>query len=184
LALSVECDEHARNAVATLEQLLGPATAIVRSGGAWTDPETGQVEDKLHIHFRITGSARGPEALTKLKRARELATAIVCGDSTNVPIVHCINGKAPTTQDGRNSAFEALNRRRDRPRQRFPRARSSAPGSRPGPAGPRSGYPRRRLGQLIKSAGRRSVPGPLVRASPSVAQKWDEYRRGHQHCAG
>jgi hypothetical protein len=111
LALSVECDEHARNAVATLEQLLGPATAIVRSGGAWTDPETGQVEDKLHIHFRITGSARGPEALTKLKRARELATAIVGGDPTNVPIVHCIRwpGSYHRKDEPKLCAFEALN---------------------------------------------------------------------------
>lgn len=90
LALSVECDERAHSAVAALEELLGPATAIVRSGGCWTDPETNQVEDKLHIHFRIAGSARGPEALTKLKRARELATAIVGGDPSNVPVVHCI----------------------------------------------------------------------------------------------
>jgi hypothetical protein len=111
LALSVECDEHARNAVATLEQLLGPATAVVRSGGAWTDPETGQVEDKLHIHFRITGSARGPEALTKLKRARELATAIVGGDPTNVPIVHCIRwpGSYHRKDEPKLCAFEALN---------------------------------------------------------------------------
>jgi hypothetical protein len=110
LALSVECDEHARNAVATLEQLLGPATAIVRSGGAWTDPETGQVEDKLHIHFRITGSARGGEALTKLKRARELATAIVGGDPSNVPVVHCIRwpGSFHRKGDPRPCAFETL----------------------------------------------------------------------------
>jgi hypothetical protein len=90
LALSVDCDEHARVAAATLEKLLGAATAIVRSGGQWTDPATGQLEDKLHIHFRIAGGARGPEALTKLKRARMLATAIVGGDPSNVPVVHCI----------------------------------------------------------------------------------------------
>jgi AAA domain len=111
LALSVECDERARNAVATLEQLLGPATAIVHSGGCWTDPETGQAEDKLHIHFRITGSARGPEALTKLKRARELATAIVGGDPSNVPVVHCIRwpGSWHRKSDPKPCAFGTLN---------------------------------------------------------------------------
>jgi hypothetical protein len=111
LALSVECDERARTAVATLEQLLGPATATVRSGGCWTDPETGQAEDKLHIHFRITGSARGPEALTKLKRARELATAIVGGDPSNVPVVHCIRwpGSWHRKSDPKPCAFETLN---------------------------------------------------------------------------
>jgi hypothetical protein len=111
LALSVECDQRARTAVAALEQLLGPATAIVRSGGCWTDPETGRAEDKLHIHFRITGSARGPEALTKLKRARELATAIVGGDPSNVPVVHCIRwpGSWHRKSDPKPCAFETLN---------------------------------------------------------------------------
>jgi hypothetical protein len=111
LALSVECDERARNAVATLARLLGPATAIVRSGGEWTDPETGQVEDKLHIHFRIAGSARGPEALTKLKRARELATAIVGGDPSNVPVVHCIRwpGSFHRKGDPKPCVFKTLN---------------------------------------------------------------------------
>ena len=33
LALSIECDAHAQEARATLEQLLGPATVVVRSGG-------------------------------------------------------------------------------------------------------------------------------------------------------
>jgi AAA domain len=111
LALSVECDERARDAVATLEQLLGPATAIVRSGGCWTDPDTGQVEDKLHIHFRIAGAARGAEALTKLKRARELATAIVGGDPSNVPVVHCIRwpGSFHRKGDPKPCAFKTLN---------------------------------------------------------------------------
>src|SRR5712671_1268494 len=38
LALSVECDQHPRAAVAKLEAILGPATMIVASGGQWTDP--------------------------------------------------------------------------------------------------------------------------------------------------
>jgi hypothetical protein len=111
LALSVECDEHARTAVAKLEQLLGPATAIVRSGGQWTDPETGKVEDKLHIHFRIAGSARGADALTKLKRARGLATAIVGGDPSNVPVVHCIRwpGSYHRKSEPKLCASEVLN---------------------------------------------------------------------------
>jgi hypothetical protein len=111
LALSVECDQHARAAVVTLEQLLGPATAIVRSGGKWADPETGEIEDKLHIHFRIAKSARGSQALTKLKRTRELATAIVGGDPSNVPIVHCIRwpGSYHRKDEPKLCAIEALN---------------------------------------------------------------------------
>src|SRR5262245_48250197 len=35
LALSVECDQHPREAREILERLLGPATVVVRSGGCW-----------------------------------------------------------------------------------------------------------------------------------------------------
>src|SRR5215472_8161248 len=32
---------------------LGPPTVIVASGGKWTDPATGQIFDKLHLHWRL-----------------------------------------------------------------------------------------------------------------------------------
>src|SRR5207344_1082779 len=51
LALSVECDKHPATARAKLEALLGPATVVVRSGGVWTDPATGEQHDKLHLHW-------------------------------------------------------------------------------------------------------------------------------------
>ena len=35
LALSVECDQHPQAARQKLEQILGPATVVVRSGGQW-----------------------------------------------------------------------------------------------------------------------------------------------------
>jgi hypothetical protein len=88
-ALSVECDQRAREAAATLEKLLGPATVIVRSGGLWTDPVTKQVQDKLHLHYRLAKPAQG-EDLARLKRARVLATEIVGGDASNKPTVHPI----------------------------------------------------------------------------------------------
>jgi hypothetical protein len=40
--LSVECDERPRAALATLAAIIGPPTMVVRSGGRWTDPATGQ----------------------------------------------------------------------------------------------------------------------------------------------
>jgi hypothetical protein len=89
LALSVECDEQAQRARLMLEQILGPATIIVASGGQWTDPETGLAEPKLHLHWRLQRPAMGAELAT-LKAARKLATAIVGGDSSNVPLVHPI----------------------------------------------------------------------------------------------
>jgi hypothetical protein len=90
LALSVECDQHAQEARAKLEELLGPATVVVASGGEWTNPESGEVSAKLHVHYRLRTPARGKDGLAKLKQARGLATAIVGGDATNKPVVHPI----------------------------------------------------------------------------------------------
>jgi hypothetical protein len=89
LTLSVECDAHPRRARVALEEILGPATMVVRSGGQWTDPVTGEVEDKLHLHWRLKAPASG-EALKELKRAREFATKLVGGDPSHVPISHPI----------------------------------------------------------------------------------------------
>jgi hypothetical protein len=58
LALSVECDEHPQEAREALEKILGPATVVVRSGGRWTDGN-GEVDDKLHVHWRLAQPARG-----------------------------------------------------------------------------------------------------------------------------
>lgn len=87
--LSAECDARPRAAKATLEALLGPVKIAVESGGMWTDPETGVVEPKLHLYYRLKVPARG-EALKKLKEARRLATTIVGADASNVTIVHPI----------------------------------------------------------------------------------------------
>ena len=87
-ALNVINDPQA--ARATLEELLGPPTLVVESGGEWTNPETGEIEPKLHIHYRLKVPARDKAALAELKIARKLATHIVHGDPTNNPIVHPI----------------------------------------------------------------------------------------------
>jgi len=86
LALSVECDEHPQEARATLEQLLGPATVVVKSGGQWMN---GGAADKLHLHWRLACPARGGN-LAKLKQARDLAARIVGGDLSNKPVCHPI----------------------------------------------------------------------------------------------
>ena len=75
--ISVELDENPRAALATLEHLLGFATLVVRSGGTWTNPTTGAVEDKLHAYWRLKEPAQGKAALAKLKRLRRLATDLV-----------------------------------------------------------------------------------------------------------
>jgi hypothetical protein len=90
LALSVECDTKPTEARATLEALLGPATIIVASGGQWMDPQTGELQSKLHLHWRLNEPTRESEAHKQLKRARTLATSLVGGDASNKPIVHPI----------------------------------------------------------------------------------------------
>jgi hypothetical protein len=89
-ALSVELDENPRRALDLLERLLGPATLVVRSGGTWTDPATGEIRDKLHAHWRLKEPATGKDNIAKLKRAREIATALAGGDTTNIPACHPI----------------------------------------------------------------------------------------------
>ena len=87
--LSVECDQHPHRALETLQQILGPATIVVASGGEWIDSSTGELHPKLHLHWLLNKPATGLE-LAALKRARKLATGIAGGDPTNVSAVHPI----------------------------------------------------------------------------------------------
>jgi hypothetical protein len=87
VVLSVECDQHPKAARVKLEQLLGPATLVIASGGTWTNPETGETELKLHLHWRLQAPASGKD-LTLLKQLRRFATELVGGDPSNVPAVH------------------------------------------------------------------------------------------------
>jgi hypothetical protein len=88
LALTVECDRHASAAREKLEQLLGPATVVVRSGGKWTNG-SGEPEDKLHLHWRWAKPPTGDD-LPRAKQARDLAARIVGGDPSNKPTCHPI----------------------------------------------------------------------------------------------
>jgi hypothetical protein len=108
LALSVECDASPQRARTILEALLGPATAIVASGGRWQNG--GTAEDKLHLHWRLAKPAMG-EALAKFKQARDLATHIVGGDPSNKSIVHPIRWPGSWHRKGepRLCRLEAIN---------------------------------------------------------------------------
>jgi P4 family phage/plasmid primase-like protien len=109
LALSVECDEHPQEARGKLESLLGPATVVVKSGGRWTNGNA-EPADKLHLHWRLTQSAKGG-GVAKLKRARDIATRIVGGDVTNVPVNHPIRwpGSWHRKKEPRLCEIESLN---------------------------------------------------------------------------
>jgi hypothetical protein len=86
-ALSIELDQYPQRGLRILEDLLGPATVAVRSGGIWTNGGNA-TEDKLHLHYRLTVPAQDKGNLAKLKQARALATKLAGGDASNVPIVH------------------------------------------------------------------------------------------------
>src|SRR5919106_1475231 len=88
LVLTVEADFAPTTARRNLEYLIGSATVVVASGGQWTDPETGAVEDKLHLHWRCREPSRSGPEHAALKRARALACAFVGGDATAVSLVH------------------------------------------------------------------------------------------------
>jgi hypothetical protein len=88
-ALSVECDKHPERAREILEGLLGPVTVVVTSGGEWVDPATGEVQSKLHLHWRLNKPATGAD-LARLKQARRFAVMVAGGDPSNVPMVHPI----------------------------------------------------------------------------------------------
>ena len=90
LVLSTECDKGAQEAREKLEELLGPATIVVESGGEWVDPETGELKPRLHTYHRLKAPARGPAELAKLKQARMLAATIAGADASNNSVVHPI----------------------------------------------------------------------------------------------
>jgi hypothetical protein len=87
LALSVEIDANAQAGLALLRGLVGSPTVVVASGGEWTDPATGEVQPKLHGHWRLSEPTRTAEDHARLKLARRLATALIGGDATNIPVV-------------------------------------------------------------------------------------------------
>ena len=77
VVLTAECDQAPSAARAVLEQLLGPATVVVASGGMWTCPITGKVEPKLHLHWRLQTPTRVSVDHQRLKEARRLAQRLV-----------------------------------------------------------------------------------------------------------
>ena len=88
VGISAECDQGPSSARVTLEALLGPATVVVESGGEWMNPETGEIEPKVHLHWRLRKPAATLEEVAMLYEARSLAATLVGGDRTNISIVH------------------------------------------------------------------------------------------------
>lgn len=82
--ISVEIDGALEPGLKKLEALLGPASIALHSGGIAADGQP-----KGHAHWVLEEVATGDD-LPQVKRARALATALVGGDTTNIPAVHPI----------------------------------------------------------------------------------------------
>jgi phage/plasmid-associated DNA primase len=89
LAISTEIDNGSPMVgLGKLSAILGVPTVVLRSGGLIADPETGEIEEKLHVHWRLTEPTRTPDDYAILKECRRLAKLIADGDGSNVPAVH------------------------------------------------------------------------------------------------
>lgn len=71
----------------SLEELLGPATLVVASGGRWTGPD-GNTEDKLHLYWRLSSPAVDESEKALLRGVRAKAAKLVDADTTAVPLSH------------------------------------------------------------------------------------------------
>ena len=88
LTLSIELDERPDKSLAVLRAMIGSPTMVVASGGLWVDADTGELHDKLHVHYRLAEPTQTPEEHERLKRARSLACDLVGADATSKPPVH------------------------------------------------------------------------------------------------
>jgi hypothetical protein len=88
LALAVELDERPLIALEYLEDMLGPATVVVASGGIWIDPETGEAQEKLHPYWRLREPTGDFASHVRLKEARRRLARLVGADPTGVPLCH------------------------------------------------------------------------------------------------
>jgi RecA-family ATPase len=90
LVLLVELDDNALAGRVALEQILGPVTLIVESGGTYTDLATGDRLPRLHLYWRLAKPTRMPAEHALLKELRRIAQCLTGSDATAVPNCHPI----------------------------------------------------------------------------------------------
>lgn len=89
ITLAVELDEgNTPAAMRRLEGILGPVTLAIASGGTCHDPATGEVHDKLHLHWRLSEPTRSDDEHQRLRHARDYAARLVGADPTGKPVNH------------------------------------------------------------------------------------------------
>jgi hypothetical protein len=84
LTPSVEADSAPYRARQTLEHLLGPATLITASGSEWT----GEIQDCLHLQWRLSEPTTSPPRHLLLGRSRRWSALRVGADLSGAPIAH------------------------------------------------------------------------------------------------
>src|ERR1700730_16346666 len=88
LCITAELDADPAAARLTLEATIGAPTIVVASGGEWIAPSTGEVQPKLHVHWRLDHPTRTKIEHDFLREIRRLATKLAGGDPTSIPLVH------------------------------------------------------------------------------------------------
>jgi predicted P-loop ATPase len=88
VTLSVDCDASPNAALSTLQGILGEPTLVIASGGEWPNPNTGEIEPKLHLHWRLRHPTKTAADHELLREARALAAKLVGGDATAGALVH------------------------------------------------------------------------------------------------
>jgi hypothetical protein len=88
VAIMIECDLQPVLAQRALVCILGTPTLVIKSGGIWIDPDTGERQDKAHLYWRLAQPTRETADHDKLREAHELASLIVSSDPTAKPPVH------------------------------------------------------------------------------------------------
>ena len=88
LVITAELDRQPGQAREKLIEIFsGRSDPGVKSGGRWKN-DSGKIEDKLHLHWRLAQPAIGADNLAKLKRARSLVSRLVGGDMSCDPVCH------------------------------------------------------------------------------------------------
>jgi hypothetical protein len=88
LTVVAELDQHPDDGLRRLKAALGPASIVIASGGTWCDHATGEVQDKVHAHWRLLNPTRNAIEHDLLREVRRLAACLVGGDASASSPVH------------------------------------------------------------------------------------------------
>jgi hypothetical protein len=90
LVLALELDQgDTQAALDKIAGIIGPATLVVRSGGTWADPDTGELHPKLHAYWRLSEPTTDQAGHDLLAVARHHAALLTGADLTGAAPVHC-----------------------------------------------------------------------------------------------